>query len=56
MLVVGDSLTSDMEGARRAGIPSAWYNPKGEPVPPELGIRYDLRSLAQVVRLTEGTL
>ena len=56
ILLVGDSLTSDMEGARRAGIPSAWYNPKGEPVPLTLGIRYDIRHLAQVVRLAERAL
>lgn len=28
-IIVGDSLTSDMEGANRAGIKSCWYDPGG---------------------------
>ena len=28
-LVVGDSLSSDMLGANRAGMPCCWYYPKG---------------------------
>lgn len=48
MLIVGDSLTSDMLGGSRAGIPCCWYNPQGAPCPEELGIRYDIRHLDQV--------
>jgi 2-haloacid dehalogenase len=32
-LCVGDSLASDIRGARAAGIDACWYNPKGLPLP-----------------------
>ncbi len=30
-LMIGDSLSSDGEGARRVGMPFAWYNPSKAP-------------------------
>lgn len=33
ILVVGDSLTSDMTGAVRSGLPTCWYNPHGAELP-----------------------
>ena len=30
ILLIGDSLTSDMLGGERAGLPTCWYNPRGE--------------------------
>ena len=30
-VVVGDSLSADIQGAANAGLPSVWYNPKGLP-------------------------
>ena len=30
-VVVGDSLSADIQGAANAGLPSIWYNPKGLP-------------------------
>lgn len=38
-IMVGDSLTSDMLGARNAGIVSCWFNPAGRP--PRADIRPD---------------
>lgn len=38
-ILVGDSLTSDMQGANNAGIAACWYNPKG--LTNELGVRID---------------
>ena len=38
-LVIGDSLSSDILGANRSGIPCVWYNPEGKPQKP--GIRAD---------------
>lgn len=29
-IIIGDSLTSDMQGGINAGIPHWWYNPKGQ--------------------------
>lgn len=51
-ILVGDSLTSDMQGANNAGIAACWYNPKG--LVNELGVKIDyeirhLRELWEVV-------
>lgn len=48
VLIVGDSLTSDMQGGNNAGILCGWYNPGGEPVPEGLRIDYDIRDLNAV--------
>ena len=53
VLLIGDSLTSDMAGGNRAGIPCCWYNPKGAPIPPGYDIRYDIRDLNQVREIVE---
>ena len=29
MLLIGDSLTSDMRGGENTGIDTCWYNPRG---------------------------
>ena len=49
-LVIGDSLTSDMEGARRAGLASCWFNPNGKPLP-SLPIDYVIASYDELERL-----
>lgn len=54
LLLIGDSLTSDMEGGHRAGIPSCWYNPKGLPKPSHRSIRYDIRHLDEVRQILQG--
>ena len=33
VLIVGDSLTSDMRGGIGAGIRTCWYNPEKKPLP-----------------------
>lgn len=48
ILIVGDSLTSDMRGGSWAGLRCCWYNPKGEPLPEDMTIHYDIRHLRQV--------
>jgi YjjG family noncanonical pyrimidine nucleotidase len=35
VLMVGDSLTSDMQGGANAGLDTCWYNPHGTPPPAE---------------------
>ena len=50
-LMVGDSLTSDIRAANRAGIDACWYNPEGKVAPPEYSIRYeiaDIRALPDI--------
>lgn len=29
-LIVGDSLTSDVQGGQNVGVATAWYNPTGQ--------------------------
>lgn len=52
ILLVGDSLTSDIQGANNAGIDCCWFNPKGEALNRQLQITYtitDLRQLLDIV-------
>lgn len=58
-LVIGDSLTSDMLGAKNAGLASCWFMPEGD-IPgamAEYGIRYTASSfdaLPEVIRKWAG--
>ena len=47
-MVLGDSLTSDMQGAVNAGIDACWFNPRGKENVRRLPIRYEIRSLDEV--------
>lgn len=52
MLLVGDSLSSDMAGACGAGLDCCWLNSRRQPRPHDLPITYeiqDLRELPQIV-------
>ncbi len=51
IMIVGDSLTSDIRGGVNAGIPTAWYIPEGKPLPEGLRIDFALRRLDQVPAL-----
>lgn len=44
-IIIGDSLTSDMQGGCNAGITCCWYNPKGLACPTDLPIHYTITSL-----------
>ena len=51
-LVVGDSLSSDIQGANNYGLPCCWYNPKRADNPNGLRVDYeitDLRELYDIV-------
>ena len=52
VMIVGDSLTSDIRGGMNAGIKTCWYNPKKAPVPEQYRVDYvisDLRELIGIV-------
>ena len=49
VIIVGDSLTSDMQGGVNAGILTCWYNPKGAENTSGLKPDYEIRNLAQVL-------
>ena len=51
-LLVGDSLTSDIQGANNYGLACCWYNPAGVENPEGLRVDYeitDLRELYDIV-------
>lgn len=50
-LVVGDSLSSDIEGGLRAGIDVCWYNPEGKPLPANMGIHYTISALSELPKI-----
>jgi len=51
VLIVGDSLTSDMQGGVNAGILTCWYNPKGMPNTSGLLLDYEIRNLQEILDL-----
>lgn len=51
VLIVGDSLTSDMEGGFRAGIKTCWYNPEGLPCATPEKIDYEIQNLQEIKKI-----
>ncbi len=51
ILLVGDSLTSDMQGAENAGLDSCWFNPAGQKRPSQPAITYEIQDLRQLPAL-----
>lgn len=53
VLIVGDSLGSDIRGGNNAGISTCWYNPLHETAPENLRIDYEISDLRQVPALLQ---
>lgn len=51
VLIVGDSLTSDIRGGSDYGIDTCWLNPTGRPRPADLNIRYEIHALEDLLPL-----
>lgn len=51
VMVVGDSLTSDMQGGNNAGIVCCWYNPKRITNNSSLKIDYEITDLSQILEI-----
>jgi len=49
VLIVGDSLTSDMQGANNYGIDACWYNPGKRPNTLGLRIQYEIERLDELL-------
>ena len=49
VLIVGDSLTSDIQGGNNAGIVTCWFNPLGKENDLGLHIDYEINYLSQVL-------
>ena len=50
-LVVGDSLTSDIQGAISAGLDNCWYNPAGKQAPDGFAVTYTVSRLKEILPL-----
>ena len=51
VMIVGDSLTSDMQGGNNADIVCCWYNPKKVPNTKNLKIDYEIEDLNEIKTL-----
>jgi len=47
-LVIGDGLTSDIQGANLYGLDACWFNPQGLPRDPRYALRYEIRALGEL--------
>lgn len=48
-LIIGDSLSSDMQGGLNAGIDSCWYRNPGEENPEDLPVVYEIAHLKEIM-------
>ena len=53
VMIVGDSLTSDMPGGVNAGIVTCWFNPKGKTNDTDLPIDHEIRAIPEVLEILE---
>ncbi len=52
-MIVGDSLTSDIQGGINAGIRTVWVNPNHAEHPPHITPDYEIEALSQLEELLE---
>ena len=48
-IIIGDSLTSDMQGGINFGIDTCWYNPTGKSVPENMPLTFVANSFDEVI-------
>jgi len=53
VLIIGDSLSADMQGGVDYGIDTCWYNPSGAPHPGNLAITYEISHLRELLTLID---
>jgi 2-haloacid dehalogenase len=51
VLVIGDSLTSDMRGGLDYGLDTCWFNPAGAPRPDDLPVTYEIRAFGDLLEI-----
>jgi 2-haloacid dehalogenase len=52
-LMVGDSLSSDIQGGTNYGVATCWYNPKGKTAGANDRIRHEIRDLQELLGLVD---
>lgn len=50
-LVIGDGLTSDIQGALQYGLDACWYNPRRHPPQPQYPARFEIHHLEELPAL-----
>lgn len=55
VLMVGDSLSSDIQGGHNYGIDTCWYNPFGKENPTAIRPTYEIRELLELREIVRGT-
>lgn len=55
IMIVGDSLTSDMQGGNNVGIICCWYNPYGNKNTKGLRIDYEIKNLDEIKEILMHT-
>ncbi|MDO4500431.1 MAG: YjjG family noncanonical pyrimidine nucleotidase [Erysipelotrichaceae bacterium] len=54
MLIVGDSLSSDIKGANNVGIKGVWFNFKSQTNNSDVVIDYEIKDIKEVIDIVEG--
>lgn len=50
-LIIGDSLSSDMQGGVNAGIDTCWFNPKGVVNSRPICVNYEIKALQELYKI-----
>lgn len=53
VLVIGDSLSSDIQGGINYGLDTCWFNPGGKPAPAGIAANYEIRQITQLLDLLD---
>lgn len=51
VIIIGDSLTSDIKGGNNAGIKTCWYNPKKKGIPCGYLVDYNIQNLNELISI-----
>lgn len=54
VLIIGDSLTSDIKGGSDYGIDTCWYNPHQDPCTLDVNVTYDIAALSDLLTLIDA--
>jgi 2-haloacid dehalogenase len=53
VLIIGDSLSSDMQGGLNYGIDTCWFNPLGAQRPADLRITHEIQHLPELLEIAD---
>ena len=53
VMIIGDSLTSDIQGGNNVDIVTCWFNPGGKKEETDLRIDYEIRDLGEILKIVE---